>query len=337
MGNRGGVRPLVELLVLSATTLPAAHDMWHTADDVTGLKPSAQGVDDAGLGFALYDSFAARRFTGNVAGVVVSDRELPEGLMRSIAAELSAPTTGFAIVHDGGDVAIRYFTPKQEIRACGHVSLAIATELVGLGVWRAAPNGCHNRAATQAGYLSLLLIDTRLGVRVELTYRPKAAGGVPMSREQIESMLGGIPTDSHLPIEVVATGLRHLMVPFTSRGALGEMAPDETSVRELARSCAVDTICAFTVVGDHTLQMRDFCAGIGVLEEPASGTTSSALAWYADRHEILRSRVEFPINQGVEMGRPSVIEVVLGGDGDGPLARVRGRAIKTAFGTMILR
>jgi Phenazine biosynthesis-like protein len=44
---------------------------------------------------SLYESFAAARFGGNVAGVVLLGEPLPEAIMQGIAGDLAAPTTGF--------------------------------------------------------------------------------------------------------------------------------------------------------------------------------------------------------------------------------------------------
>jgi trans-2,3-dihydro-3-hydroxyanthranilate isomerase len=56
--------------------------------------------------------------------------------------------------------------------------------------------------------------------------------------------------------------------------------------------------------------MRDLCAGIGAVEEPASGTTSGALAFaLADQGILTAERSEVQVDMGVEMGRPSRLSV----------------------------
>jgi len=80
--------------------------------------------------------------------------------------------------------------------------------------------------------------------------------------------------------------------------------------------------------------MRDFCAPIGALEEPASGTTSAALADYLARHMALSEAARVIIEQGAEMGRPSRIEVHVETMHDRRRATVWGSAIQTAIGTV---
>lgn len=60
-------------------------------------------------------------------------------------AVLSVPTTGFAVAAEAGagsgSVRARFFTPRREIDACGHVTIATATALVDVGVWARRQTG----------------------------------------------------------------------------------------------------------------------------------------------------------------------------------------------------
>jgi PhzF family phenazine biosynthesis protein len=93
-----------------------------------------------------------------------------------------------------------------------------------------------------------------------------------------------------------------------------------------------DTVCVFARLGEHLVRMRDFCAPIGVLEEPASGTTSAALADYLNRHPPGSKTATVTVEQGAELGRPSQIEVHVETQQDQPVATVWGSALRTAIG-----
>jgi trans-2,3-dihydro-3-hydroxyanthranilate isomerase len=80
--------------------------------------------------------------------------------------------------------------------------------------------------------------------------------------------------------------------------------------------------------------MRDLCAPIGALEEPASGTTSAALASYLTRHAGIPEPASVIIEQGVEMGRPSRMEVKVQTLRGQLVTTVWGSALKTASGTI---
>jgi trans-2,3-dihydro-3-hydroxyanthranilate isomerase len=127
--------------------------------------------------------------------------------------------------------------------------------------------------------------------------------------------------------------LRHLIVPLADGGALREITLDGTRIVALAERALLDTVCVWAAGSDRNhFRLRDLCAAIGAIEEPASGTTSGALAFYLAQHEQLASQ-ELVVEQGVEMGRPSRIEVVLTLS---DRVTVRGGARKVVEGTLVL-
>jgi trans-2,3-dihydro-3-hydroxyanthranilate isomerase len=299
------------------------------ADELPVNRPHKLGSPHHGIPFELYDAFAARRFGGNVAGVVISQTAISPALMQNIASELGAPTTGFAHVRAGQPVIIRYFTPRQEIEACGHATVAVATALVSAGGW--PPGNDQVRASTPAGPLRILFqvaptASAPRRVLVGLAYQPHPLERDNLSRHETEAALA-VPTDPGLPVEVVWTGLRHLIVPAGSPDALARLAPSEAALTSLAASCGADTVCVFAKPEPHRVPMRDFCAPIGALEEPASGTTSAALASYLIRHAAITTPAALTVEQGAETGRPSRIEV--------HVERARGQEVTTVWGSAL--
>jgi trans-2,3-dihydro-3-hydroxyanthranilate isomerase len=292
-------------------------------------------VKKHGIPFELYDAFAARRFGGNVAGVVICEAAIAPPLMQAIASELGAPTTGFAQAGAGQPVSIRFFTPRQEIGACGHVTVAVATALVQRGIWPAGDG--QAKVITPAGRLPISLraaaTPSSPATLAGLAYQPRSLGPEGVTREDAEAALA-TPAHPGLPIEVIWTGLRHLIVPAGSQQALARIAPSEAALTGLAASGGADTVCVFASAGDHRVRMRDFCAPIGALEEPASGTTSAALASYLTRHATAPTPTSIVIEQGAEMGRPSQIEVDVQTQRGQTVATVWGSALRTASGTV---
>lgn len=289
------------------------------------------------ISFALYDSFATRRFGGNVAGVVVV-RPLPaDHVMQAVAAELGAPTTGFVDPAGTDPPAIRLFTPRREIDACGHVSLAVAVELVERGDWRIDPKAsAEAELMTGAGRLRMRLLRAGSQVRVALHYVPRRVESAERTRSSIEEALGA-QTNVELPVDVLDSGLRHLVVAFPSVRALSALRVEDAPIRLLAQSADVHTICAFATLGPGQFRMRDLTAAIGVREEPASGTTAAALAEYARIHNLLGQCSNVSIEQGVEMGRPSFIGVEWEPSSLEGGAWIIGTAIRTATGTLRCR
>jgi trans-2,3-dihydro-3-hydroxyanthranilate isomerase len=149
----------------------------------------------------------------------------------------------------------------------------------------------------------------------------------------VATALGTVRPRSDLPLAIAGTGLRHLIVPLEDPNALSELTLARRRITALAEHAEADTICIWAATGDRNrFRVRDLCARIGATEEPASGTTSGALALYLARHGRLEGR-ELTIDQGVEMGRPSRIEVVVTAP---DAVTIRGEALRILTGTLDL-
>lgn len=71
------------------------------------------------------DAFAEKAFEGNPAAVVPLQEWLPDSLMQQIAMENNLSETAFFVPVESG-FHIRWFTPKAEVKLCGHATLASA-------------------------------------------------------------------------------------------------------------------------------------------------------------------------------------------------------------------
>ncbi len=301
---------------------------------------------------ALYRCFAATPEGGSIAGVVLSPDGLDTGTMQRIAADLGVATTGFVDGPLGPDTAapwVRFFTPKQEIDACGYVTIAVATALVDHGPWAtpdtdaspAAAAERHIRAA--GGTFRIGLVPSEDGVTVEM-YQRLLDGSAPTTADQhVYARLGDLPPSPSLRPWITGTGLRHLLVPVATADALTQVRLDEQTIADLAHAEHVDTIAVFSVTerGSRHLavRLRDLCAGIGDLEEPASGTTSAAIAGHL-ANTLYPGSVEdvtVSVDQGHEMGRPCRIEVAVDLKATSqPRIRVRGTATPILAGKILI-
>ncbi len=276
----------------------------------------------------VFASFAESFDGGNPAGVVVSSQPLATRTAQRIASVLGMPTTGFALDDQAtaaGAASVRFFTPVREIEACGHATIALATALVESEIWRW---GEETRVRTRGGEFPLRL---RQG-KVEMEQGRRILVGCDLDWSDVEAALGPVRKHIDLPLAIAGTGLRHLIVPLADLAALQEIALDGARIAALAKRAAADTICVWARASEHHFRMRDLCAAIGAIEEPASGTTSGALAFYLAEQAQLASR-ELVVEQGVEMGRPSRIEVVVRSS---DRLTVRGQAQKVLEGTLRL-
>lgn len=204
------------------------------------------------------DAFAARTFEGNQAAVMPLDSWLPDETLLAIAAENLFAETAFVVPDASGaaDWELRWFTPAEEVRLCGHASLASGHVLL-----------------TRDG-----------GERV--TFRTRRAGNLEVRRSEAgyELALPAIPTEpSRWPEAVALLGAAPLEVWLNPEGygiylyeneaAVRALAPD---LRGLARLGNDQFIC--TAPGDRTdFTSRVFVPGGGVDEDSFTGSAHAAL------------------------------------------------------------
>jgi PhzF family phenazine biosynthesis protein len=279
--------------------------------------------------FWLYTSFATSLSGGNPAGVVVSPEPIETQIAQSFAGLIAVPTTGFVHLDQAaakGSASVRFFTPEREIDACGHVTIAIATALVDCGIWSWGDNPT---VRSRGGRFPLRLRDG--GVEMEQRLQLLDVAGVDWS--DVATALGAIRPRFELPLATAGTGLRHLIVPLEDPDALSELTLVRRRIIALAEHAETDTICVWAATRDRNcVRVRDLCARIGATEEPASGTTSGALALYLAQHDQLEGP-ELAIDQGVEMGRSSRIEAVVTAS---DAVTIRGEARRILTGTLDL-
>jgi predicted PhzF superfamily epimerase YddE/YHI9 len=86
------------------------------------------------LTYTVFDSFTSKRFRGNPAAVILIDKPLLDHQYIEIAREFNLSQTGFVLLPSdepskdpqSKSFGIRWFTKKNEIALCGHVTLAAA-------------------------------------------------------------------------------------------------------------------------------------------------------------------------------------------------------------------
>ncbi len=298
----------------------------------------------------LVDAFTDDPLAGNAAGVVPAAADLTDEQMRAAARELGASETAFVRDSGAAERRLRFFSPTDEVDLCGHATVAAHAHL-------------HREGALAAGDHT---VETNVGVHdVEVT--PEGAvwvAGEPPTVETVDpdldrvgAALGIDPAalrdvGADLPAAVASTGLPYLVVPVNFLSRLGEADPDDDTVDALADAHGAAGVYAFTfdtVDRDATCHGRAFLPGLGVAEDPVTGTASGAVAAYCRAVGAFDGDVppELRCEQGHFVDRPGVVRVRFGpgttGDGhetddpdDVPVDRVwiGGHAVTALDGTL---
>jgi len=247
------------------------------------------------LAYVLLDVFTDTPLEGNPLCVFSDARELPEAQMQRLARELNLSETVFVLAPlQGGDVRIRIFTPAAELPFAGHPVLGSAI-VVGAALRREEVS-LETRAGTVA--VALRRGDERVA-------HGRMSQPVPSwaPYEHEAELLGGLGLErSGLPVEVYRNGPLYVYVELESERALARLAPD---MRALAGLGEVGVAC---FAGEGTRwKARVFAPGLGIPEDPATGSAAGPLAVHLARHGRIAFGEQVQIGQGAEIGRPSVL------------------------------
>lgn len=119
-----------------------------------------------------------------------------------------------------------------------------------------------------------------------------------------------IVTATHPP-QVTSVGLRFLVAELRDRAALERTRPNMERLEGLAADGVTPDVHLYVRSADEfDIRARMFAPLGGVPEDPATGSANAALgALLAHHDKAPNGRFRWRISEGVEMGRPSVLEV----------------------------
>src|SRR5712692_200269 len=281
-----------------------------------------------------FDVFTERRFGGNQLAVFPDAEALPDRTMQLIAREMNFAETTFvtAAQSPDSDVRMRIFTPAVEMPMAGHPVIGSTFALAREGRIAAGRRQCVFGLNIGSLPVDLEWRDGRL-VFAWMTQR-NPEFGEPEEAVPIADAIG-LPEpairSTGLPVQRVSCGVPFVIVPIATRAAVDSAAPDARALRVLAKQSGVDhfSLYLFTTdrAGAHdtaTVYSRMFAPGLGVHEDPATGSASGPLGSYLVRHAVVPpERAGAIVNlQGRKLGRPSWIHIAIDTQG-GTIARVR--------------
>ena len=298
------------------------------------------------VSFVTCDVFTDRPFTGNPLLVVPDARGLSTRQMQSVAREINYSESTFVLPPKDPSRAYlqRTFVPVKEIPYAGHPTVGTAVVMASLGkVAAKEPDGAVP-VTIEVGFgplvLELFKKDGRVS-RVSMA-QGKPEWKAPVTAEDAKGRIAaalGVPFDAlhaDLPPQAVGTGNTFLMTPLKTVAAVSSAVADTRLLSDVERELSVLGIFFFAF--DETpegprLRARMFAPGAGVPEDPATGSAAGPLGVYLALHGavprgVADGRGRFRIDQGIEMGRASALDVtVLVEDGRPSGVRVEGSAV----------
>ena len=301
------------------------------------------------------DVFTTVQFGGNPLAVLPDAAGLDDEEMQSIAREFNFSETVFVFPPENPAHTrkVRIFTPNGELPFAGHPTVGTAYVLALTG--EIELDGDETRIVLEEGVGPVpVLIRSRDGKpyfsqltaaqaprRIPQDYDPEiVAAAVSLTVDDLD-------IDGDFAIEAVSVGVPFLFVPLRSIDSLRRARLHMTRWEETLGDLLAPEIYLFTEDessrarggirgGDGVVRARMFGPTINVTEDSATGGACAALgpylAWRSERRDGL---LRYAVHQGVEMGRPSLLEVETEiSDGVVTAVRVGGASVLVSSGTL---
>lgn len=290
--------------------------------------------------FYIVDVFAESKYAGNQLAVVTDAATLTPEQMQRIARETNFSETTFLVSgeKEGGGWDVRIFTPTSEIPFAGHPTLGTAFVIRQELLQSPRDEITLNLGV---GPIPVRFVDPagERGV-LWMRQRPPVFGG-HVDHATIAAVLGLEPrdVDDRFPAQAVSTGLGFLVVPIRSLGAVRRARIDRDRYDELVRTRGHGSIYFFssqTLDAANQIHARMFADSFGVPEDPATGSAAGCLGGYLVQHRYFGvDTVDARVEQGHEIGRPSLLRVRAREKSDTIEIEVGGKVVLVARGELV--
>jgi trans-2,3-dihydro-3-hydroxyanthranilate isomerase len=291
-----------------------------------------------GLRFYLLDVFAEEKYAGNQLAVVRNARALSSVQMQKIANEMHFSETTFIMSdkeRDGG-YDVRIFTPANELPFAGHPTLGTAYVI---------KQNIVNRPVKK------VLLNLKVG-QIPVTFEKDDAGEEMVWMKQISPAFGEKfdaarisealcldveDVDDRFPVQEVSTGIPFIIVPLKSLNAVKRARVNTERHQKLTKAAQADILVFSpeTYKKQNDLNVRVFADLYGIPEDPATGSANGCLAGYLSYYRYFGSDVvDVRVEQGYEIGRPSLLHLKAKKIGSEIEVHVGGKVIMVASGEL---
>jgi trans-2,3-dihydro-3-hydroxyanthranilate isomerase len=270
------------------------------------------------LEFTIADVFTNEPLTGNQLGVFVDGRGIDDARMQLLAREIGFSETVFVLPDD----RVRIFTPGSELPFAGHPVLGTAFVLASLR------NERQVTLLTGAGPIPIAFDGDGRGT---MRQPVPTVSAWPGDTDELFAALG-VP-GSRQAVDEYVNGPSHLYVVLSSTEEVATLGPD---IGRLAAAAPSSTVSCVAGEGSNW-RSRVFAPGVGVSEDPATGSAAGPLAVHLCRHGMVPWGTEIAITQGVELKRPSTLYArAIGADDRLEAVEVSGDTVIVGRGTFEL-
>ena len=287
--------------------------------------------------YLTMDVFSEQVLQGNQLAVFPNASGISDITMQQIAAELNLAETAFIFPATRADcaVSVRIFTPKRELSFAGHPT--IGTSFVVLEQ-HFVPKGT-----------SEFFLEEKIGpvrIRVEPGVRPliwlvtpPLTFGKSYDPDHCAKALGLNVTDLlQVSPQVVSAGNPTLIVAVRDKDKVDKAEFDSGGVALLKTNEEPPLLVMVFTSTREGAYSRVFAPEYGVREDPATGSATGPLAAFMVQNKFVSGAAgnRFVSEQGVKMGRRSILHVLLNGENGVDGIEIGGYVSPVAEATMTL-
>lgn len=271
------------------------------------------------LSFEWVDVFTDRPYAGNPLAVFSEPGDLSAEEMQAIARELNLSETTFVQPSriPEADFRVRIFTPTAELPMAGHPTLGTAFVLARQGLVAPSEEGSNIVFEEGVGPIEVLVEWEKGSPGRIVMSQPDPTFGRVLEDRRLVAELVGLEEDDlapSLPAQVVSTGPPFLFVPLRGLEQARAAALRLDLWRDALAGTDAETVYVFALETENDwaqVHGRLFAPGFGITEDPATGSAVGPLGAYLVQHGVMEAEplARMVIEQGLEMGRPSRLEV----------------------------
>ena len=268
--------------------------------------------------FLQLDVFCTRAGGGNPLAVVIGADDWPEPAFQAFARWTNLVETTYLLraSSPGASYRLRIHTPEREIPFAGHPTVGSAHAALQCGLVQPVSGLLEQECG--AGLLPIRVDGSGRGRRIFVKAPPATVliDGIE-ARSRVGTLLDGLSLGA-LGVAFVEGGRRWWLAELADESALRHWRPDHRAIGELARASDSLGLCVFarSAQGGYQLVVRAFPAGVGIIEDPASGAANALIAAYIaqalPQGALARG---YRVSQGRELGKDAVIDVEIDLDG----------------------
>ena len=296
--------------------------------------------------FLTADVFTSVRFGGNQLAVLPDARGLTDAQMLAVTREFNYSESVFVLPAENPAHTrrLRIFTPGAEVPFAGHPTVGTAHVLAATGAIRLT--GDRDEVVFEEGVGPVRVVIRSAGgvptfCQLAVARLPET-GPPPPPNDVVAAALSLDESDlvgGAMAPEAVSCGLPFLFVPVRTRAAVARARVRHELWERALRGGWSSEVMVFALDAERPgsdVRARVFVPGLAVPEDPATGSACAALGGYlAARAPAGDGTLAWRVEQGFEMGRPSILDVEADRAGGRVTAvRVGGASVLVSEGTI---